>query len=75
MPDSLRECVMLKTFYANGNQIEEISAYLFGMMSELSTCNLSNNKISVLPEDFIDRFGQPEGMSGTCSKVRIDPLS
>lgn len=65
---------MLKTFYANGNQIKEISAYLFGMMSELSTCNLSNNKISVLPEDFIDRFGQPEGMSGTCSKVRIETL-
>ena len=69
LPMSLSECISLKAIYANGNKIETISEHLFDKMNCLSTCNLSNNQIESLPDDFIERFGQPDVTSGLCNKV------
>lgn len=78
LPISLRECSVLETMYANGNQIDSLPDDLFrSSTSDGSSCsslqnlklvNLSNNQIKFLPKSFVERFGTPND-EGICDKV------
>lgn len=68
LPASLSECPSLATIYANANKIEILPQGLAHMKS-LASCNLSNNFIATLGDDFLERFGEPSENDGKCAKV------
>lgn len=67
LPASLSECPSLATIYANANKIEILPQGLAHMKS-LASCNLSNNFIATLGDDFLERFGEPSENDGKCAK-------
>ena len=69
LPKSLSKCHSLEKIYANGNVLEEIPAGIGTELLNLKTLNLSTNKISQLPADFVERFGEPIIETGICEKV------
>jgi len=73
-PDSLVNATALRELYLNGNQIAVLPNGLANL-GQLNKLNLAHNKIgqdvsdegNILPEDFVQRFGMPDVMSGCCS--------
>ena len=70
LPESISKCPALTTIYANANKIEHMPVGLPQMQS-LESCNLSNNAIAVLTNEFLERFGEPDNKDGKCTKVSV----
>ncbi len=68
LPSSICECPSLTTIYANANKIDKLPIN-FSRIKSLTSCNLSNNLITTLSSEFVERFGEPANTDGKCIKV------
>jgi len=63
------QCGQLEHIYINGNEITQFPSGIDAFSwSNLKHLNVSNNKMSSMPDDFIDRFGIPDPKTGLCTK-------
>lgn len=77
LPDRFVEATALKEIYLNSNLIEVLPDGL-AKLGDLTKLNLAHNKLgkgktvdeedSVLPSDFVERFGMPDIANGKCIK-------
>lgn len=67
LPSSITKCTSLEIIYANANKIISVPTD-FASLKALTHCNFSSNRIEVLDDSFVERFGSPDA-NAVCSKV------
>mmetsp|Transcript_17381 Transcript_17381/g.25910 ORF Transcript_17381/g.25910 Transcript_17381/m.25910 type:complete len:375 (-) Transcript_17381:195-1319(-) len=77
LPDSITQCTSLCTLYVNGNAITSLPMNGWKNMKKLKTFNVGSNNLDALPDEFVERFGEPDLKTGDCTKdetctVRVD---
>jgi len=72
LPDSITQCTSLCTLYVNGNAITSLPMNGWKNMKKLKTFNVGSNNLDALPDEFVERFGEPDSKTGDCTKVGLD---
>lgn len=73
LPSAIGALEDLQNLYANGNKIAIVSSNLAQVIT-LCKANLSNNQISVLPEEWIEAWGHVDAEGGRLSSSTVEIL-
>lgn len=68
LPSSLLQCTCLEYLYLNSNHLTAVPSGLADALILLKRLTLSHNRLTALPPDFIERFGEPKD-----DKCHLDP--
>lgn len=66
LPDSIKDGTSLEFLYLNSNLLREIPKGMTEALILLKRLTLAHNKITKLPDDFVERFGNECDLDPTC---------
>merc|ERR1711971_967567 len=66
LPASLVYCPNLESLYANSNKLRSLPERFGSYLPKLKRLNLRQNAILSYTEEFVDRFGSADSITGLC---------